>query len=330
MYNAVSLKTEELKALEREGKIKNVFTTYEWIAFLRKNQRITPVVLRLDDEGCRTKAYFVGGVIRKSGFKILGSPFEGWLTCEMGFIEVESFDINLALRAVARYAFKTLKCHYVQITDYTINEQALDKDIKRFYGKLLHLNISKTLDEILNNFSKNGRRDVRASQRKGLTVEKVPFDRVFIDAYYEQLIEVFEKQGLQPFYTKQKLYDLSDAFLDSPEKIIALVAKTENGHNAGTVFSLGLGDRAYYIGAASYRQYQKLLPNEILFWAFLEHWHECGIKKLDLVGYREYKLKYNPQIIDVPVVYFERYFGIYWAKNMAKNLVKLLRKVKGK
>ena len=330
MYKAIPLDIEAYKRLEQEGSEKNIFTTYEWLNFLSKNQRIVPVILQLEDEEGKTKAYFVGGLIRKNGFKILGSPFEGWLTCEMGFIKVEDYDVNLALRAVARYAFESLKCHYVQITDYSISDHVLDRDINRFYTKLLYLDIAKPADEILQGFTKNGRRDVRASLRKEIIIEKVPFNRDFIDAYYEQLIEVFGKQGLRPFYSIDKLYDLSDAFLDDPQKISALIAKTENGENAGTVFSVGFGEWAYYLGAASCKKHQRMLPNEALFWSFIEHWRSRGVKNIDLVGYREYKLKYSPQILDVPVVYFERFLGIYWAKNLAKKFVKFLRKVKGK
>ena len=330
MYRVTPLELETLRSIEQTGCMKSVFTTYEWVSFLKENQKIVPVVLQLEDGEGNIKAYFVGGIIRKNGFKILGSPFEGWLTCEMGFMKVEDYDINIALTSVAKFAFKSLKCHYVQINDYSITAESLNKKIKRFYTKLLHIDTSKPLDEVLDGFTKNGRRDVRASLRKDMIIQKTIFDRSFIDTYYDQLIEVFAKQNLKPFYSKNKLYDLADAFSNSTDKILALVAKTADGNDAGTVFSLGFGDWAYYVGAASYREYQKMLPNEALFWAFVEYWHNKGIGNLDLVGYREYKLKYNPKIIEVPVVYFERFFGIYWAKNLAKKIVVLCRKLRGK
>lgn len=113
----------------------------------------------------------------------------------------------------------------VQITDKEISTADLDKSIKYTTDKLLRININKPDDDILEGFRNNGRRDVRAAQRKGAEFVQVLFDEEFAENYYNQLIDVFAK-----------------------------------------------------------------------------HWSENGIKNLDLSGYREYKLKYNPEIIEVPII----------------------------
>lgn len=306
-----------------------VFSTFEWIEFLEKNQKATPLILELKEEdNGQILGYFVGLIIKKAGIRILGSPFDGWLTPDMGFIRIKDLNINEALREVAKYAFRKKRCWYVQINDKNIKEDELDNSIKYIPGRIVYLDISKSQDEILNNFKKNGRRDVRAFYRKGARIEKVPFDKRFADIYYEQLIDVFAKQSLEPFYDKQKIYDLAEAFTDKQDCVLALMAFNEDDKCIATLLSFGLGDWAYYLGAASFREYQKLLPNEGLFWEFVKYWNEKGIKHLDLVGYREYKMKYNPDLVSSPVIYFEKIPGMLWMKKKARNIIMKVRKIK--
>ena len=305
-----------------------VFTTVEWLAFLEKNQKASTVVLEMRSHDT-VVAYFVGLVVTKLGIRILGSPFKGWLTPDMGFVKVADFDYVKAIQDVAAYAFKTLHCLYFQITDKALSCDEIEG--KLYYEKtnLLQISLEKPQEEILENFTKNGRRDVRAALRKDTEFKVLPFDREFVKVHYSQLEDVFAKQNLKPFYSIQKLYDLAEAFEGKPENIVALAAYSE-GECVASIFSVGYGEWAYYMGAASFRNYQKLLPNEGLFWNFVEYWHGKGAKKLDLVGYREYKLKYNPEIIVIPTVIITRYRWLLYAKRFAEKTIMLIRKVKGR
>lgn len=328
-YDIERLAPEFLLELEAKGHGGTVFTTCAWVKFLEKNQQAEPVVLALSQEG-RMRAVFVGAIVKKAGVRILGSPFEGWLTPDMGFVRLGKIDVNEALRTVARYAFRELKCWFVQICDKSIRPQELERDIRYSTAPMLFLDASPEEEAILQRFTKNGRRDVRAFDRKGAHIVKVPFDRAFAERYYAQLIDVFDKQGLKPFYSLEKMYDLVDAFRDCPERVLALEARLEDETCIATVFSFGYGQWGYYMGAASFREYQKHLPNEGLFWAFVRHWNGRNIPSLDLVGYRKYKMKYAPELIDIPYIYFERVPGLLLMKNAARSAVTLLRKIKGR
>ena len=327
MYSIQPQDTEVLLELERQGKIESVFLTYSWVRFLEKNQGAEPVVLQLQNQDKEAAAYFVGLTIKKAGIKILGSPFEGWLTCAMGFIRLDEINISDALKCVAKYAFRELGCWYVQITDASIREEELDKTISFHKDKLLFIDNSRCIDDVLNGFTKNGRRDVRAFPRKGAQVVKVPFDSNFVERYYDQLIDVFAKQGMKPFYSLEKMYDLVEAFADHPERVLALEACDPDGNKIASVFSFGYGKWAYFVGAASYREFQKYLPNEGLFFEFVQHWNRVGIPNLDLVGYREYKMKYAPEIREVPVIFFEKIPGLSLGKDLLKKMVSFARKL---
>lgn len=329
MYQVERCSRSVLKEIEKTTDSNTVFSTYGWISFLEKNQHGKPVVLVLRQESY-VAAYFVGMVVQKGGVRILGSPFEGWLTPDMGLIRCQPIDLNVALKEIASYAFRELHCWFVQIADKSIQILDLASDVYYEKTELLHLDLTPPLEKILEGFTKNGRRDVRAFDRKGAVVERVPFDRAFADIYYKQLMDVFAKQELKPFYSVEKVYDLVDAFASYPERVLALAAKLPDGTCIATVFSFGFGKWAYYMGAASFREYQSYLPNEGLFWAFVKHWKEQGMTDLDLVGYRKYKMKYNPELVETPVIIFQRFPGLLWMKHTARAVVAQLRSVRGK
>ena len=318
MYSINQTTLAELQKPEIKACIVSPFCTFEWLSFLEKNQNVSPVVLSIKDNDVEV-ALFVGAIIKKAFIKILGSPFEGWLTPDMGFIPVQEYDINNAILAIRDYAFNQLGCAFLQISDKKIKKEVVH--VKGAYfeeSRILYIDSSKSPNEILEGFTKNGRRDVRASGRKGLEFRRMEFDKNFADIYYEQLIDVFEKQNLKPNYDLKKVYDLVDAMKEVPERVFAVGAFFEN-KCVGTVFSFGFGKWAYYIGAASFRQYQKMLPNEGLFWEFVKYWHEQGIENIDMVGFREYKLKYNPEIIMTPTIIFQKYPLLLQGKHFAKK-----------
>lgn len=330
MYKIHELTEDEFILYEKKGLNQTIFQTSMWIDFLKKNQSIEPVFLEVLKDNETVCALFVGGIIKKFGIRILGSPFEGWLTPDMGFICLESIDYNVAIRAISAYAFKKKKCLLLQIEDKKINTSDLDDSFEYTVDKLLRIDIDKAPEAILEGFKKNGRRDVRASGRKDVVFEGVPFDKKFVEEHYKQLIDVFAKQNLKPFYSVNKLYDLVEVFENYPERVLAVVAKTSEGKNIASIFSFGYQDWGYYMGAASYRSFQKLLPNEGLFWEFVKFWKMKEIKNLDLVGYREYKLKYNPDIVEKPVVLIGKYKCIITLKNIAKKCVELKREIKSR
>lgn len=329
MYLVKPVEVDILKNNNIKEKIESPFCTYEWLMFLKNNQNAQPVILAISEEK-EPIAFFVGAIIKKAGIKILGSPFEGWLTPDMGFVKIEDFDINQAIESVKKYAFRELKCCFLQITDKKIKKEDIDlKHVHFETSRVLHIDSSKEQEKILEGFAKNGRRDVRASGRKGLEFTEMPFDNDFSEIYYEQLIDVFKKQNLHPNYDLKKVKDLVQAFKNVPERAYAVGAFCED-KCVGTVFSFGYGKWAYYVGAASFREYQKQLPNEGLFWEFVKHWNEKGIDNIDMVGFRPYKMKYNPEIIEVPTIIFQKYPFLIKGKEYAKKAVELIRKIKGK
>ena len=63
---------------------RNVFQTRAWLEFVASTQRAEPVVAHVERDGELVGA-FTGLIVKRFGVRILGSPFQGWMTGPMGF-----------------------------------------------------------------------------------------------------------------------------------------------------------------------------------------------------------------------------------------------------
>ena len=294
-----------------------IFLSRGWSEYICKDKNIESVVLRilLDND---VYAFFIGGIIKIGIFRILASPFEGWFTPRMGFVWLNNrVNKNDVLRAVAKYAFSSLKCIYFQVTDSQISFDDIDNDINYRCFKTLVLNMEGTTESLYDSFSKDKGKGIKKSEKRGTIVEQVPFDHSFVDVYYDQILDVFEKQGLKPTYDKERIYKMSDYVDNNKYRVYAVVARVE-GSIVASAFSLGDAHLGYIMGTASYRKYQKYYPNELLYWDIIQYWKSVGVEELDFVGFREDKLGYGTHELCMPTIYFERIPGLYIIKEKLK------------
>src|SRR5882672_6280686 len=93
-----------------------VYQTSAWLSFLAETQQGEIVIAALK-EGSETIGYFCGLIVRKFGFKILGSPFRNWSTPYMGFNLCPGVSRRVALEALLEFAFKKLGCIHFEVVD---------------------------------------------------------------------------------------------------------------------------------------------------------------------------------------------------------------------
>jgi len=325
MYQIKQVCEELLAEFSNPGYGNTIFTTYEWVQFLKKNQNAEPIVLELRETDDRVVGYFVGLIIKKFGIKIVGSPFEGWLTPDMGFIRLAPFDINEALRSVSKYTLNKLKCWFLQITDKNINKDDLESDIYFTLSRSLNIDISRDVEEIFGSFTKSTRKLIRQFEERGAIVREVPFDRHFAEIYYDQLTDVFAKQGLLPNYNLKKIADMADALKNHPERVLAMQIFSPDERCIASSIYLGFNHWCYSLGTASFRKDQHYRPNEMIRWHGINYWKNKGIFNFDLVGYREYKLKFAPEVVEQPTIIFAKYKILVFLKNLARTVVEKYR-----
>ena len=101
----------------------NVFITKQWLKFISETQNAEPIIIQINYKNIFV-GYFIGLIIKKFGFKILGSPLPGWTTSYMGFTFSRSDHRAIdVLEPFSNYVFNHLKCIHLEIMDRNISVQ---------------------------------------------------------------------------------------------------------------------------------------------------------------------------------------------------------------
>lgn len=142
--------------------------------------------------------------------------------------------------------------------------------------KTIVLDIDKTEEKIIESFSKNKRRDVRAALRGNLII-KEESSKEFIDLKKRLLLKKF----ILPLGIALEIQPLYQAF--SPEKIKILIAYHQNQPVAGTLI-LFQPQKAHYWLAAATKEGKKLLAPTLLVWTAIKIAKQKRCKEFDLEG----------------------------------------------
>ena len=298
-----------------------IFTSKVWLDFLQRDKKGTPLVLKvvINDK----TVYFVS-LLFKKGIKMCGSPFEGWNTPYMGFININTLtdeEKHLTINKTVKYLKRKKNCWYIQICDWNINLDFVKKykykyEIKRTYFK----DISCDEGMLLSSFRKDVRKNIKYFSNNRLQLREEEPNNNFVTNYYNQLVDVFGKNGLSPSYSKEKVLLLMNTFSNSTNNILL-----ESVWLPGNDICIASGvyfiykKRLYSFGSASYREYQHLRPNEYVRWHAMRKAKEYGCTEYDLMGFAEYKEKFRPILTNLPVLYFEKVPFIHYFKNIFKK-----------
>jgi hypothetical protein len=274
-----------------------VFQTREWMDFLAETQRATPVIAALDD-GSTTVGYFSGLIFRRGGIRILGSPFPGWTTAYLGFNLSPHVHRGEALRALETFAFRDLKCMHLEVSDrYTPQEEGESVGFSYELCRTLRTDLTKPAEELFRKMTGQCRGCIRKAEKSGLRIEEAQ-DGDFADDYYEQLKDVFGKQGLVPTYGLDRVKQLVRHMLPTG-KLLLLRARDPQKKCIATGIYLALNEvEAFYWGNASFRHSQQYRPNELLNWYAIRYWKQRGLQIFDWGGAdycRRFKSKFGAQ-----------------------------------
>ena len=189
------------------GARSNIFTSPEWVEFVAATQKAEPVVARVL-RGEEHVGWFMGLVVRRFGVRILGSPFAGWMTGPMGFDLDPGVSRREAAQALIRFAFKDLRCLHLEMID----RRAVDQDLEglgaeRASWYTLEIDLTQDEDTLLKGLASSCRRALKKAEREGVRVEEA-HGVEFADEYYEQLLDVFAKQGGRPPYDVERVRNL--------------------------------------------------------------------------------------------------------------------------
>lgn len=249
----------------------------------------------------------------------------------MGFIGISSLpdkEKSFIIKKTVNFLFKTYKCKYIQICDDSIDINFAKKYKFKFeIFHTLYLDISKNEDDLFQSFKKDVRTNCRNFLKRGASLSIVKPDEEFCCDYYNQLVDVFDKQGLESFYSKTKISNLFKTFDNYEGNILCQNVYGLDGKTSiATTIFLGYKNKCYFFGAASLRDFQLLRPNEYSIWNALKYWKNNGCCVCDLNGFRSYKTKFSTNNVFIPKLYFEKIPGLHFAKKVIKKILLSRRK----
>lgn len=306
---------------------KSIFTTVEWIKFVEEDSVAEPVTLRIlkDDTFI---GYFSALMVKKFGIKIIASPFSGWSTCFMGFDMAGGQRIDI-IRDLSNHLFKTFNCSYIEIIDRAISvDQARALGLEYASVSTLELEINKSDEELFKGFETDCRNYIRQFERRGASLEKAIPNDDFAEEYYEQLKDVFAKQGMVPTYSVDKVKRLLK-HLSKTDMLLCLRVRSPEGLSIGTSIFLGYNNKFFFWGGASLRPYQRYRPNEYMIWYAIKYWRDRGCSIFDMVGVRKYKKKFGPSEKKYAKLIIPKYKILILFTYFAKKTYFCMLKVKG-
>lgn len=302
-----------------------VFQRRPWLAFLAQTQGGEPIALRATKSG-EEESWVFGVLVRRFGVKIFGSSFPGWSTPYIGICGVKGQARSALAEEVLRFAHRRLGCLHAELSDpLLVGETQYQAPLTAGAFATLHTDLQRTEDEILGDWHKESKRVVRKSAERGVQIEVATDHEQFIDEYYAQLLDVFEKQSLLPPFPKSRALSLVKHL--APHHHVLLLRATHPDIGCiGTTITVGAGRWAELWGTASHRDAQRLLPNEPMLWRSIVEWRARGVQTFDWGGFAEYKArKYGGRPVDVPWLRAPRWEAlnslrdfaqrIYWKKN---------------
>jgi hypothetical protein len=214
-----------------------------------------------------------------------------------------------------------LRCAHFEVADSFLKpEEVAGQDMVQETRTTFEIDLSQTEESLLANMTKSCRWTVRKAEKNGIIIEEAS-DSAFADEYMAQLKDVFAKQGTAPLYGVELVRALIKHLLPSG-MLLLLRARDPAGRCIASGLYPGMNQTAYFWGGASWREGQKLYPNELLQWHALRYWKRRGATTYNMVGTMEFKQKFGGHESSVPLVSKSRYGAIAVLRRAAPRLIK--------
>jgi len=277
----------------------------------------------------RTVGYFTGLIVKKFGFKILGSPFPGWSTFYMGFNLRTEISRAIALEALTSFVFKDLKCDHIELMD---RHMSTDDYRKLGYKKRIfdgyEIDLRPSEEKIFRNMKHQCRNCIRKAEKSGVVIEEAR-DIGFAAEYCAQLNHVIAINSSIPQHRTRLVMDL-EKFIYPTGRLLLLRARNKNGICIATGIFPAMSNTMYALGQASWRHYSNVRPNEAMFWYAMKFWKRRGMQFFDMLGRGDYKRKYGGYRIEVPWIRKSKNDGIAFLRNTARTVIRKRRATLGK
>ena len=141
------------------------------------------------------------------------------------------------------------------------------------------LDLQKDKEVLWTNLNKKCRNSTRKAQKSGITVTEIS-DKLFLEEFYKMSLSTFSKTNIELALPLNYYQALWDSFY--PKNLKILAAYLNEKPIAAAIFLL-FRDEIYYWHGVSYREYNRLCPNNLIQWELI-CWGSKNYKKYNLLG----------------------------------------------
>ncbi len=213
--------------------------------------------------------------------KLAGSPLMGIATPHsgpLGFIDLAEF-----LPALEQYAAE----HRIDYLELALSDTSAREVLQQHSFVVqelctLDLLIPEDEESLWSQLEVRCRNAVRKAEKVGVEILEARNLEEWLDPYYILSRGVYTRQGKEPPFSRDYFKILWEKLYPSGD-LTVLMASYEGKYIAGGVFPR---DRStsYYLDGVSDREYNKVVPNNLIQWEYLKRALAGGVKLYDMVG----------------------------------------------
>jgi lipid II:glycine glycyltransferase (peptidoglycan interpeptide bridge formation enzyme) len=169
------------------------------------------------------------------------------------------------------------------------------------------IDLTKSEDELLKNFTSKTRYNIRLAEKKGVKVSEDNSDKAF-EKYLDLTRETVSRQG---FYAHTEKYHrlmwkfLHESLIVNHKSPIAhLLTATYKGEIITTWVLFTWKDFLYYPYGASTEKYKNVMANNLMMWEAIKFGKKLGLSTFDLwgreegKGFTKFKEGYSPHVVE--------------------------------
>ena len=324
------LEKNELKEWDkivRESPYGTIFHTSEWMEILEKTFKVEELQLGIYKNN-ELIGVFPAFLQRKGIFKLITSPLREAATPYGGPIIKEDL-----LKAVTLEFDKfTKSIGYIDVTFSP--KMDLNGGILRNYNYeerfTYILNLDQEIDDIWKNLNKKCRNAIRKAEKSNVTIIEGD-KKEYLEEYYKMVKDTYKKSNIKPPIS-MKYYQMVFDVLYPKKQLKVLFAEYDGELMAGAIFPY-FDNRIYYWDGASYQEYNKVAPNNLIQWHLIEWAVENGFKVYDTIGANipsiaKFKASFGGDMVKYFYVYkfnsmlakYGRSAYVWWRKSIRKDL----------
>lgn len=276
-----SIEREAWQDFQKEIPSGSLFHRWEWQDIIEVGFGVRVNRLGLfDDEGV-LKGLLPLVERKMSLLKLAGSPLSGAATPHSGLLG--PVPLTEFLPALEGYAAEK-HLDYLELgLPEVMGKDALEQNGYNVEELVtLELPIPKEEEALWSGLEVRCRNAIRKAEKSGVKVVEPQALDEWLEPYYELSCGVYQRQEKEPPFSKEYFTALWQNLYSSGD-LIVLLAQYEGKTIAGAIFPR---DRnvGYYLDGVSDREYNKVVPNNLIQWEYLKRAQTIGIQLYDMVG----------------------------------------------